>query len=77
MNKMTYEDIIDRALSVVNRNEEWIVYVKTFNDPAGFIFAESPLLDEIKNAIDDENPVHSGASIATCLQKCKIILNNI
>lgn len=74
---MTYEEIIERALAVVKRNEEWIAYIKSFNDPAGFMFAESTLLDEIKDAIDDENPVHSGASIAMCLQKCKIILNNI
>jgi hypothetical protein len=70
------EEIIERALNVVKSNPEWTTYVKTFNDPAGFLFTESILLETIKEAIDAENQIHSGASIAMCLQKCKIILNN-
>ena len=68
---------VDRALGVVKRDETWITYIKSFNDTEGFMFAESTLLEKIKNAIDDENPIHSGASIAMCLQQCKKILNNI
>ena len=77
-NKMAdeMEDIIERALNVVKQKEEWITYIKKFNDPKGFVFADSELLDRIKDAIDTENPIHSGASLAMCLQKCKIILNN-
>ena len=70
------EDCVERALNVVKRNEEWMTYIKNFNDPSGFVFADSELLDRIKDAIDTENPIHSGASLAMCLQKCKIILNN-
>jgi hypothetical protein len=69
-------EIINRALTVVKTNPEWLNYIKTFNDPRGFVFCDSPLLDDIKDAVDAENPIHSGASLATCLQKCKIILNN-
>jgi hypothetical protein len=50
--------------------------VKQFNDPQGFNFCESELLDAIKRAVDLENPCHSGTSLALCLQKCKIILNS-
>ena len=77
-NKMAneMEDIIERALNVVKQKEEWITYIKKFNDPKGFVFADSELLDTIKDAIDTENPIHSGSSLALCLQKCKIILNN-
>ena len=69
-------DVIQRALNVIKQNEEWITYIKNFNAPSGFIFAESELLNTIKDAIDTENPIHSGASLGLCLQKCKIILNN-
>jgi hypothetical protein len=69
-------DIVNRALTVVKSQPEWLNYIKTFNDPRGFVFCDSPLLDYIKDAVDEENPIHSGASLATCLQKCKIILNN-
>jgi hypothetical protein len=69
------EECVERALSVVKRNEEWVEYVKQFNDPSGFMFAKSALLDKIKDAIDDENPIHSGCSLAMCLQKCKKQLN--
>jgi hypothetical protein len=69
------EEIVERALNVVKTNPEWITYIKNFNSDAGFVFTESKLLEDIKDAIDAENPVHSGASIAACLQSCKIILN--
>ena len=70
------EEIVIRALNVVKSNPEWVSYIKSFNDEAGFVFCDSELLDKIKDAVDEENPIHSGASLAMCLQKCKIILNN-
>ena len=73
-NKMEKE-IINRALNVINSNPEWIEYVINFMDPNGFMFNESPLLEDIKDAIDEENPIHSGASLAICLQKCRQILS--
>jgi hypothetical protein len=66
---------INRALNVINSNPEWIEYVTHFMGPNGFMFSESPLLEDIKNAIDEENPIHSGASLALCLQKCKLLLS--
>ena len=68
--------IVNRALTVVKSNPEWIDYVKNFNQHNGFMFADSALLEDIKDAIDTENPIHSGASLAMCLQQCKKILNN-
>ncbi len=68
--------VINRALTVVKSNPEWIDYVKNFNQHNGFMFADSALLEDIKDAIDTENPIHSGASLAMCLQQCKKILNN-
>jgi hypothetical protein len=70
------ENIVQRALNVVKSNPEWITYIKTFNNPRGFVFCDDKILDEITSAVDDENPIHSGASLALCLQKCRIILNN-
>jgi hypothetical protein len=69
------EKIVERTLNVVKSKPEWITYVKTFKHPAGFLFCDDPLLHELSLAIDVENPVHSGASIASCLQKCKTLLN--
>jgi len=69
------QEIVARALNVVKTNPEWIAYVKNFDDPKGFLFKQSTTLDEICTAIDDENPIHSGASIAMCLQQCKFLLN--
>ena len=70
------EEIVDRALTVVKSKPEWIKYIKTFNNPQGFVFCDDKMLDDITSAVDEENPIHSGASLALCLQKCKIILNN-
>jgi hypothetical protein len=39
------------------------------------MFCESKLLKAIGDAIDDENPCHSGTSIAMCLKECKMLLN--
>ena len=69
------KETINRALNVVKSNPEWIDYVTNFMDSNGFMFNESHLLDDIKDAIDEENPIHSGASLALCLQKCREILN--
>lgn len=70
------EDIVERALAVVKSKSEWVNFIKQFDDSSGFIFVDSAMMDEIKDAVDAENPIHSGASLALCLQKCKIILNN-
>lgn len=69
-------EIIQRALNVVKSNPEWITYIKNFNNPRGFVYCDDKVLNDITTAIDDENPIHSGASLALCLQKCRIILNN-
>jgi hypothetical protein len=70
------KEIVERALKVVQSNPEWVTYIKSFNDASGFVFCDAEILDKIKDAVDKENPIHSGASLAMCLQKCKIILNN-
>ena len=67
-------DTINRALQVIRQNEEWVTYIKNFADPIGFVFADSELLEQIKDAIDEENPIHSGSSLGLCLQKCKSLL---
>jgi hypothetical protein len=69
------EEIVNRALTVIQSNPDWIDYVKNFNDSNGFMFCESKLLKAIGDAIDDENPCHSGTSIAMCLKECKMLLN--
>jgi hypothetical protein len=73
----SFPEIVERALNVVKTNPDWIAYVKAFNHPAGFLFCDDKILDDIAVAVDKENPVHSGSTIALCLQKCKIILNNL
>ena len=73
--EMMENEIINRALTVVISNPAWVECIKDFDGSAGFMFANSPLLDDIKDAIDEENPIHSGASLAMCLQNCKKILN--
>ena len=67
-------DMINRALKVIKQNEEWVTYVINFADPVGFIFADSEILEQIKDAIDEENPIHSGNSLGMCLRKCKSLL---
>jgi hypothetical protein len=74
-NEMEMEmDMINRALKVIKQNEEWVTYVINFADPVGFIFADSEILEQIKDAIDEENPIHSGNSLGRCLRKCKSLL---
>ena len=46
-------DIVNRALTVVKSNAEWINYIKSFNDPSGFVFCDAPLLDDIKEAVEE------------------------
>jgi len=70
------QETVNRALTVINRNNEWMEYVKNFDDPRGFLFCQSNIVNDIGDAIDEENPIHSGSSIAVCLQQCKYILNN-
>lgn len=60
-----------RLLSVVKSKPEWITYVRDFNDPHGFMFADSPILDAIVDAIEADNDIHSGNSIAMCLRACQ------
>ena len=69
------EEVVERALNVVKSNEKWVDFIKNFNEPNGFMFCDSPELNIIKDAVDEENPIHSGASIALCLQECKHLLN--
>jgi hypothetical protein len=69
------EEITARALNVIRTNPEWIDSVKNFNEPDGFLFSANPIIDDIKLAIEQENPIHSGASIALCLQQCRQTLN--
>jgi hypothetical protein len=67
-------EIKNRALNVVKSNPEWVEYIKDFDSSSGFMFITSSILEDIKAAIDEENPIHSGASLAMCLQYCKKIL---
>jgi hypothetical protein len=70
------EEIIVRALKVIRSKPEWLSYVKNFNDDTkGFLLANNQHINELKTAIDNENPVHSGASLAMCLQECRKLLN--
>jgi hypothetical protein len=70
------DKIVERALNVIKQNPEWVDTVKNFNDETtGFIYSDSVVINEIISAIDEENPIHSGASLGTCLQACKAILN--
>ena len=69
------DPVVERALNVVNSKPEWISCVKNFTDPYGFLIANKPPICEIKNAIEEENSIHSGASIAVCLQECRKLLN--
>ena len=68
-------EMINRALTILYSKPAWADYVKNFADPCGFIFNNDAILDDIKDTIEEENRIHSGASLAMCLQKCKIILN--
>jgi hypothetical protein len=69
------EEIIERALNVVKSKPEWVEYVKNFDGPNGFTMTNSELLNDIKDAVDTENPIHSGASLGMCLRECKTLLN--
>lgn len=71
------EEIIERALNVIKTKPEWVTFVKEFNDPTGFMLFDSPLIYEIKDAINAENPIHSGSSIALCLRSCQTALNQV
>jgi hypothetical protein len=69
------EEIVNRAMNVVKSNPEWITCIKEFNEPSGFMISENYMVQDIKTAIEIENPIHSGCSIALCLQQCREILN--
>ena len=70
------EEIAARALNVVKSKPEWIICIKEFNEPSGFMISDNKMVQDIKTAIDEENPIHSGCSIAMCLQQCREILNS-
>ena len=70
------EEIVERALNVIQKNPEWVDSVKNFDDETtGFIYSDSVIINEIISAIDEDNPIHSGASLSFCLNRCKAILN--
>jgi hypothetical protein len=48
-------------------------FVKTFNEPDGFVFSTSEECTEISDALDSDG--HSGSSLAMCMRHCQKLFN--
>ena len=70
------EDQVERALNVIKKNTEWILYLQNADTSGGFLFLVSEILNDIKDAIYIDNPIHSSTSLALCLQECSKHLKN-
>ena len=78
METIKEEDFVERALNVIKKNTEWILYLQKVDTSGGFLFLDSEMMHDIKDAIYLDNPIHSSTSLAVCLQECcKQLRNNI
>ena len=76
METIKEEDLVERALKVIKQNLEWVLYLQQVDRYGGFLFLESTMMNDIKDAIYLDNPIHSSASLALCLQECSKQLKN-
>jgi len=70
------EDIVGRALNIIKTKNEWILYLQNVDISSGFLFLDSVTINDIKDAIYLDNPIHSSTSLALCLQECSKHLKN-
>jgi len=68
------EDLVGRALNVIKKNTEWILYLQAADTSGGFLFLVSEILNDIKDAIYLDNPSHSAVSLSVTLNKCQTLL---
>ena len=73
------EEIIQRGYNIIIETPQWIEYIKSFNNSKGFMWgdtnaANDSVLNDIKNAIYLDNPIHSSSSLALTINRCKYLL---
>lgn len=76
MEPIKEEDLVERALNVIKKNTEWILYLQNIDTSGGLLFLDSEMMHDIKDAIYLDNPIHSSTSLALCLQECSKQLKN-
>jgi len=75
-NSSSYMCVLD-MYNHINKNPEWVDFIRDFNDDNGFLFSKDERITDIYNAVTAETDIHSGSSFALSLRGCQSIFKGL
>ena len=75
-NSSSYMCVLD-MYNHINKNPEWVDFIRDFNDDNGFLFSKDERITDIYNVVTAETDIHSGSSFALSLRACQSIFKGL
>ena len=75
-NSSSYICILD-MYNHINKNPEWVDFIRDFNDDNGFLFSNDERITNIYNVVTAKTDIHSGSSFALSLRACQSIFKGL
>jgi hypothetical protein len=75
-NNSSYNCVLD-VYNHINKNPEWVDFIRDFNDDNGFLFSKDEIITDIYNVVTSETDIHSGSSFALSLRACQSIFKGL
>ena len=75
-NNSSYNCVLD-VYNNINKNPEWVDFIRDFNDDNGFLFSKDEIITDIYNVVTAETDIHSGSSFALSLKACQSIFKGL
>jgi len=75
-NNSSYNCVLD-VYNHINKNSEWVDFIRDFNDDNGFLFSKDEIITNIYNVVTAETDIHSGSSFALSLRACQSIFKGL
>lgn len=66
----SYEKCAEIALNFIKKKNDYINFIKNFDNPRGFTYSRSDILDKINNVIENDE-CSKAIVFANCMEKCR------
>ena len=66
----SYEKCVSIALNFIRKNPDYINFIKNYDNPRGFTYSRSDILDKINNVIENDE-CSKAITFANCMDNCR------
>lgn len=66
----SYEKCAAIALNFIRKNPDYINFIKNYNNPRGFTYSRSDILDKINNVIENDE-CSKAITFVNCMNNCR------